>query len=166
MNQTSNPSFHFARLPRVAIVAASWHKDIVGVAVSAIRHEFDRCRIPAEQVSVIDVPGAFEIPLHAQRLARSGRFDAIIGCGLVVDGGIYRHDFVAQAVIQALMDVQLATDVPVFSAVLTPHHFHEHGEHKRFFAEHFSTKGVEVARACLATIASLASLDDMTVLAA
>lgn len=166
MNQTSHPSFNLARLPRVAIVAASWHKDIVGVAVSAIRHEFDRCRIPADQVCVIDVPGAFEIPLHARRLARTGRFDAVIGCGLVVDGGIYRHEFVAQTVIQALMDVQLETDVPVFSAVLTPHHFHEHGEHKRFFAEHFSTKGIEVARACLATIASLASLDDMTALAA
>jgi 6,7-dimethyl-8-ribityllumazine synthase len=158
MNQTLNPSFNLSRLPRVAIVAASWHKDIVGVAVSAIRHEFDRCRIPAEQVSVIEVPGAFEIPLHAKRLARSGRFDAVIGCGLVVDGGIYRHEFVGQTVIQALMQVQLETDVPVFSAVLTPHHFHEHGEHKRFFAEHFSTKGVEVARACLATIASLDQL--------
>ncbi|KQW51930.1 MULTISPECIES: 6,7-dimethyl-8-ribityllumazine synthase [unclassified Roseateles] len=163
MNQTLNPTFKLTRLPRVAIVAASWHKDIVGVAVSAIRHEFDRCRIPAEQVSVIDVPGAFEIPLHAKRLALSGRFDAVIACGLVVDGGIYRHDFVAQAVISALMQVQLETDVPVFSAVLTPHHFHEHGEHKRFFAEHFSTKGVEVARACLAT---MASLDQLNALAA
>ncbi len=159
MNQTLNPTFNLSRLPRVAILAASWHKDIVGVAVSAIRSEFGRCRIPAEQVSVIEVPGAFEIPLHAQRLARSGRFDAVIACGLVVDGGIYRHDFVAQTVIQALMDVQLATDVPVFSCVLTPHHFHEHGEHKRFFAEHFSTKGLEVARACLATIASLDQLE-------
>lgn len=156
MNQTL-PTLN--RLPRVAIVAASWHKDIVGVAVSAIRHEFDRCRMPPEQVTVIDVPGAFEIPLHAKRLARSGRFDAVIACGLVVDGGIYRHDFVAQTVIQALMQVQLDTDVPVFSAVLTPHHFHEHGEHKRFFAEHFSTKGVEVARACLATIAGLDQLN-------
>ena len=162
MNQPLNPSFNLTRLPRVAIVAASWHKDIVGVAVSAIRHEFDRCRIPAEQVTVIEVPGAFEIPLHAQRLARTGRFDAVNACGLVVDGGIYRHDFVAQTVISALMQVQLETDVPVFSAVLTPHHFHEHGEHKRFFAEHFSTKGVEVARACLATIASLDSLDALT----
>jgi 6,7-dimethyl-8-ribityllumazine synthase len=161
MNQTLNPSFNLTRLPRVAIVAASWHKDIVGVAVSAIRHEFDRCRIPAEQTSVIDVPGAFEIPLHARRLARTGRFDAVIACGLVVDGGIYRHDFVAQTVIQALMQVQLETDVPVFSAVLTPHHFHEHGEHKRFFAEHFSTKGQEVARACLATIASLDQLNSL-----
>jgi len=162
MNQTLNPVFNLSRLPRVAILAASWHKDIVGVAVAAIRSEFGRCRIPAEQVTVIDVPGAFEIPLHAKRLARTGRFDAVIACSLVVDGGIYRHDFVAQTVIQALMDVQLDTDVPMFSAVLTPHHFHEHGEHKRFFAEHFSTKGVEVARACLATIASLDSLDALT----
>ena len=158
MNQTLNPTFNLTRLPRVAILAASWHKDIVGVAVSAIRSEFSRCRIPAEHVTVIDVPGAFEIPLHAKRLARSGRFDAVIACALVVDGGIYRHDFVAQTVIQALMDVQLETDVPVFSAVLTPHHFHEHGEHKRFFAEHFSTKGQEVARACLATMESLSRL--------
>ena len=88
MNQPLLPSFKLSRLPRVAILAASWHKDIVGVAVSAIRHEFDRCRIPPEQVSVIEVPGAFEIPLHAQRLARSGRFDAVIACGLVVDGGM------------------------------------------------------------------------------
>lgn len=161
MNQTLNPSFNLSRLPRVAILAASWHKDIVGVAVAAIRSEFGRCRIPADQVTVIDVPGAFEIPLHAQRLARTGRFDAVIACGLVVDGGIYRHDFVAQTVIQALMDVQLATDVPVFSCVLTPHHFHEHGEHKRFFAEHFSTKGLEVARACLATIESLDRLETL-----
>jgi len=163
MNQTLPTPFQPSdRIPRVAIVAASWHKDIVGVAVSAIRHEFDRCRMPSDHVTVIDVPGAFEIPLHAKRLARTGRFDAVIACGLVVDGGIYRHDFVAQTVIQALMQVQLETDVPVFSAVLTPHHFHEHGEHKRFFAEHFSTKGQEAARACLATIASLDSLKALT----
>ena len=47
----------------------------------------------------------------------------------------------------------------IFSAVLTPHQFHEHGEHKRFFAEHFVTKGVEVARACVATIESLSRLE-------
>lgn len=158
MNQTPTPFASTDRLPRIAILAASWHKDIVGVAVAAIRSEFERCRLPADHVTVIDVPGAFEIPLHAQRLARSGQFDAVIACGLVVDGGIYRHDFVGHAVIDALMRVQLDTDVPVFSAVLTPHHFHEHGEHKRFFAEHFSTKGLEVARACLATIASLGRL--------
>ena len=99
------------------------------------------------------VPGAFEIPLHAQQLAASGRYDAIIGCGLVVNGGIYRHEFVAAAVIDGLMRVMLDSGVPVLSAVLTPRDFHEHDEHRRFFAQHFVTKGAEVARAALATLA-------------
>ena len=158
MNQTLNPTFNLTRMPRVAILAASWHKDIVGVAVSAIRHEFDRCRIPAEQVTVIDVPGAFEIPLHAQRLAETGRYRAIVAAGLVVDGGIYRHEFVADTVIKALMDVQLRTEVPVFSAVLTPQQFHETTAHFDFFRKHFATKGVEVAEACANTLLSLERL--------
>ena len=77
--------------------------------------------------------GAFEIPLHAMRLAESGTYDAIVAAGLVVDGGIYRHEFVADAVIGGLMRVQLDTGVPVISAVLTPHHFHEHETHRAFF---------------------------------
>ena len=101
---------------------------------------------------------AFEIPLHAKRLAASGRYAAIVGAGFVIDGGIYRHDFVAEAVINGLMRVQLDSDVPVISAVLTPHHFHEHEEHATFFAEHFTVKGVEAARACARTIQSLAQL--------
>lgn len=63
----------------------------------------------------------------------------------MVDGGIYRHEFVAATVVDALMRVQLDTDVPVFSAVLTPHHFHEHGEHLAYFARHFEVKGTELA---------------------
>lgn len=60
--------------------------------------------------------------------------------------------------IDALMRVQLDTRVPVISAVLTPHHFHEHDEHRQFFAEHFVTKGTEAANACLKTVESLARL--------
>ncbi len=48
-------------------------------------------------------------------------------------------------VVDALMRVQLDTDVPVFSAVLTPHHFHEHGEHLAYFGRHFEVKGTELA---------------------
>ena len=107
----------------------------------------------ADAIDLYEVPGAFEIPLHAQTLARSGRYDAIVACALVVDGGIYRHEFVAHAVIDGLMRVQLATEVPVISAVLTPKDFHDHAEHLAFFSEHFIKKGAEAARACLATIA-------------
>lgn len=144
---------------RVAIVAASWHRDIVQQAIDAALAEFRQCTSPPE-VSVHDVPGAFEIPLYAQRLAKAGQCDAVIACGLVVDGGIYRHDFVAGAVIEGLMRVQLDTDVPVFSAVLTPLRFHEIAEHQQFFAEHFVKKGQEVARACLQTLSASAHFGD------
>jgi len=70
----------------------------------------------------------------------------------VVDGGIYRHDFVAETVVAALMQAQMETDVPVLSAVLTPHHFHESEEHKRFFMAHFKVKGREAAEACMAVM--------------
>lgn len=144
---------------RIAIVSANWHADIVHVARDAASEVLRDPGGPPSEVDHFDVPGAFELPLHAQRLARSGRYDAVIACALVVDGGIYRHEFVAAAVIDGLMRVQLDTGVPVFSAVLTPQAFHDHDDHRRFFTEHFVVKGEEVARACLRTVAGLRALD-------
>ena len=71
---------------------------------------------------------------------------------LVVDGGIYRHEFVAQSVVSGLMQVQLETEVPVFSVSLTPHHFHAGSEHHTFFYEHFVHKGQEAAKTCADTL--------------
>ncbi|UXW84663.1 6,7-dimethyl-8-ribityllumazine synthase [Microbacterium azadirachtae] len=143
-------------MPRIAIVAAQWHAEIVDQAVSAFRERLTELGI--DEVDVFRVPGAFEIPLHAKRLAVTGRYAAIATSALVVDGGIYRHDFVAGTVVDALMRVQLETDVPVFSAVLTPHHFHEHAEHRDYFTRHFAVKGRELADAVSATIESLAAI--------
>jgi len=135
---------------RIALVAARWHADIVDRAVAACREGLAKHGFT--DVDVIEVPGAFEIPLRIKRLAAGGRYAGLAGCALVVDGGIYRHEFVAAAVVDALMRVQLDTDVPVFSAVLTPHHFHEHDEHQAYFARHFEAKGAELADAIAATL--------------
>ena len=143
---------------RVALIRATWHADIVQRACDAFQAELNRERSPPIAVDAFEVPGAFEIPLHALRLARSGRYRAIVGCALVVDGGIYRHEFVAEAVISGLMRVQLDTQVPVISAVLTPKDFHEHEVHRNFFAEHFVIKGREAAQACIKTMHSLERL--------
>lgn len=121
--------------------------------------EITRLGLPSESLEVYRVPGAFEIPLHAKKLARTGRYAAIVACGFVVNGGIYRHDFVADAVVSGLMTVQLDTGVPVFSVVLTPLHFHAHDDHHQFFASHFVTKGKEAAQACLQTLASLRAIE-------
>jgi 6,7-dimethyl-8-ribityllumazine synthase len=144
---------------RIAFVQAQWHADIVEQARDAFLAEMERQGVPPDRIDVFDVPGAFEIPLHAKRLARSGRYAAIVGCALVVDGGIYRHEFVAGTVVNSLMAVQLETNVPILSAVLTPHHFHEHVEHRKYFHRHFAVKGVEAAEACVKTIEGLRRVD-------
>ncbi len=152
---TANGAF---RAARVAFVHAQWHRDIVAEAHLGFLEEMAALGFAPETVERFETPGAFEIPLHAQALARSGRYAAIVGAAFVVDGGIYRHEFVAETVVAALMQVQLATETPIFSVVLTPHHFHEHEVHQRFFHDHFRLKGHEAARACVGTLQSLARL--------
>lgn len=141
---------------RIAVISASWHADIVARARESFVAEMARHGWPPDRIDHVTVPGAFEIPLQAQALARGGGHAAIVAIALVVDGGIYRHDFVASAVIDGLMRVMLDSGVPVLSVVLTPQAFHEHDEHRRFFAEHFVVKGREAAAACRQLLAPAA----------
>lgn len=132
---------------RIAFIQARWHSDLVDGCRESFVKELAELR-PEATVDTFDVPGALEIPLRAKLLADTGDYQAIVTAGLVVDGGIYRHDFVASAVIDGLVRVGLDTGVPVLSAVLTPHHFHEHADHIGFFESHLVKKGAEAARAC------------------
>lgn len=129
---------------RYAFIKARWHADIVDRAFEGF------CEIiPAARVDVFDAPGAFEMPLLARDLAASGRYAAIAAAALVVDGGIYRHEFVAQAVVDGLMRAGLDTGVPVLSVSLTPQQYREDEHHSRIFRAHFVEKGREAARAAL-----------------
>ncbi|SAK85779.1 6,7-dimethyl-8-ribityllumazine synthase [Caballeronia hypogeia] len=147
----------------IAYVEAQWHSDILASGKEAFARRMQAKGMDESRIHYFTVPGAFEIPLFARRLAASGRYDAIVGAAFVVDGGIYRHDFVASTVVDALMRVQLDTNVPVFSMVLTPHHFHEHAAHLQFFKDHFPIKGGELAEACMQQLLSLQALDDYRV---
>lgn len=141
---------------RVAVIRARWHADIVDQCVTAFEAEL--AALGGFAVEIFDVPGAYEIPLHAKTLAETDRYAAILGTAFVVNGGIYRHDFVASAVIDGMMNVQLVTGVPVLSAVLTPHNYHDSAEHHRFFHEHFIVKGKEAAKACVEILAARARI--------
>lgn len=132
--------------PRIAFIKARWHAEIVDRAHDGFLAEAARL-MPDARTDAYDVPGAFEMPLLAQKLARSGRYDAVVAAALVVDGGIYRHDFVATAVVNGLMTAGLETGVPCFSVSLTPHNFQETPLLIGFFRAHFVTKGAEAARA-------------------
>src|SRR5882724_11468167 len=131
----------FAKPQRVAFVQSAWHRDVIDECRIAFLSEMEARHI--SHIDVFEVPGSFEIPLHVQILAKTRRYTAIVAAGLVVDSGV--RGFVADTVIRALMDVQLRTEVPVFSAVVTPEDFDETEEGADFFRKHFATKGVEVA---------------------
>lgn len=129
---------------RYAFIKAQWHADIVDRALDGF------CElIPASQVDVFDVPGAFEMPLLARTLAETGQYAAVAAAAFVVDGGIYRHEFVAQAVVDGLMRAGMDSGVPVLSVSLTPHNYQETEHHDAIYQAHFVEKGREAARAAL-----------------
>ncbi|MEM6483054.1 MAG: 6,7-dimethyl-8-ribityllumazine synthase [Pseudomonadota bacterium] len=135
---------HTRYAKRFAFVKAGWHAEIVDRALDGFLQV-----IPPRQVDVFTVPGAFELPLMARDLAASGKYMAVAAAALVVDGGIYRHDFVASAVVEGLMRAGLDTGVPVLSVSLTPHHYQDTPHHNAIFRAHFVDKGVEAAQAAL-----------------
>ena len=143
---------------RIAYVQAGWHQEITDGCKESFFDEISRHGYAPSDVEVVTVPGSLEIPLVAKRLAETGRYAAICASGLVVDGGIYRHEFVAQAVLSGIVQVSLDTGVPVLSAVLTPQHFHEHEAHLSFFQQHMHIKGAELASACALMITTLRGL--------
>jgi 6,7-dimethyl-8-ribityllumazine synthase len=148
----------FARPQRVAFVQSSWHRDVVAECRAAFLTEAEARHIPRRAIDVVEVPGSFEIPLHVQILAKTRRYTALVAAGLVVDTGIYRYEFMSDTIVKALMDVQLRTEVPVFSAVLMPQQFHETEADLESLKQHFALKGVEVAAACANTLLSLERL--------
>jgi len=138
---------------RFAFIKANWHPEIV---TNALKGFLDL--VPKEDVDVFEVPGAFELPLVSRDLASSGKYAAIMAAAFVVDGGIYRHEFVAQAVMDGLMRAGLDSGVPVLSVSLTPHHFQETEHHRRIFTTHFIEKGREAARSALKIVETRQSI--------
>lgn len=138
---------------KVAMVSSSWHADLVNVAEVAFHDEMMRMGFDETNIVPIRVPGSLEIPLFGKIALEKQEYDAAVGIGLVVNGGIYRHEFVAQAVIDGIVRVSLETRKPFLSAVLTPIEFREGDEfHVNAFMRHMVIKGQELGKACLAAL--------------
>jgi 6,7-dimethyl-8-ribityllumazine synthase len=142
----------FAKPQRVAFVQSAWHPEVVAECREAFLTEIEARHIARAHIDGFEVPGSFEIPLHVQLLAKTRRYTAIVAAALVID-----DEHIAETVIRSLMDVQLRTEIPVFSAVVTPQQFRETAD-ADFLHRHFASKGVEVAAACANTLLSLERL--------
>jgi 6,7-dimethyl-8-ribityllumazine synthase len=101
------------------IVAARFNADIVDVLVAGAREALLANGVVESAIEILYVPGAFEVPLAAQRAARSGRFDGIVALAAIVRGGTPHFDYVSAESIGGLGRVALDCDIPVGNGVLT-----------------------------------------------
>ncbi len=111
-----------------------------------------------KDVLVVDVPGAWELPIAARRLARTQKFDAIIAVGCVIRGSTPHFDFVAGAAANGLLRVSQDSDVPVIFGVLTTDTIEQAIERA---GTKMGNKGIEAAMAALETVAVLRAIDKL-----
>ncbi len=102
-----------------AVVASQFNKSVVDKLVAGALEGFNRHGIAEESVDLVWVPGSFEIPLIAQRLAISRKYVAVICLGAVIRGETDHYEYVARAAAQGVAQAGLSTGVPVIFGVLT-----------------------------------------------
>ena len=104
---------------KVAIVAARFNEFIVSKLLSGCEDGLLRHGVQPQDISVAWVPGAFEIPLIASKMAASGKYDAVICLGAVIRGSTSHYDYVCAEVSKGIAQVSLQSQVPVLFGVLT-----------------------------------------------
>ena len=102
-----------------AIVVARWNELVTGRLLSAAIDTFRRHGVAEDRITVIHVPGSFEIPLAAETAASSGKYAAVCCLGAVVQGETQHHDYINHAVAQGLMTAMQRTGVPIAFGILT-----------------------------------------------
>ena len=104
---------------RVGVVCARFNDFLVSKLLSGCEDGLLRRGVRGEDISVAWVPGAFEIPLVAKKMAESGKFDAVIALGAVIRGSTSHYDYVCSEVSKGVANVALSSDIPVMFGVLT-----------------------------------------------
>ena len=104
---------------KVGIVAARFNEFIVSKLVAGARDGLLRHDVKDEDIDLAWVPGAFEIPLIASKMAKSGKYDAVICLGAVIRGATSHYDYVCSEVSKGISSVSLTSDIPVMFGVLT-----------------------------------------------
>lgn len=104
---------------KIGIVMSRFNKDICEGLLSACERELLRLGVAKNDILIVNIPGALEHPLALQKMAQSGKFDALIAIGSIVRGETYHFEVVSNESARGITDVQLQTGVPIANAVLT-----------------------------------------------
>ena len=146
------PDFNGANL-RIGIVMSQFTRDISAGLLTACRDELLKHNVAEDAITLVMVPGALEIPLALQKMANSGKFDALIALGAVIRGETYHFEVVANQSASGMASVQLDSGIPVANAVLTTL------DEKRA-RERMGKKGAEAARVAIEMANLLRRLDE------
>ncbi|MBQ2799770.1 MAG: 6,7-dimethyl-8-ribityllumazine synthase [Lachnospiraceae bacterium] len=104
---------------KVGMVAARFNEFIVSKLVSGAEDACVRHGVNSDDIELAWVPGAYEIPLVAKKMAKSGKYDAVICLGAVIKGSTSHYDYVCAEVSKGIASVSLETEIPVIFGVLT-----------------------------------------------
>ncbi len=146
------PFAPFDSLDRYAIVVAEWNRSITGKLLEGALSTLAAAGVPEGNVDVAWVPGAWEIPLVAQRFAQSHDYAAVISLGAVIRGETTHDQYINRAVSLSLQQIALATDVPMIFGILTCETM-EQAIHRA--GGNVGNKGVECAEAALRMVGLL-----------
>ena len=113
---------------RVGIVASRFNEIIVNKLLGGAVDGLVRHGVEEERITAAWVPGAFEIPVAAQRMAKSGKYDAVICVGAVIRGDTSHYDYVCNEVSKGIAQVSMATGVPVLFGILTTENIEQRSE--------------------------------------
>ncbi len=140
---------------RIAIVVSRFNEDVTNGLLSGARASLADHDINLSDRDIYSAPGAFEIPLIAQTLARTGKYDGVICLGCVIKGDTAHFEYISQAASSGLMAASLATGVPLTFGILTTYNDEQAAARSR---DDVHNKGREAALACLEVLATLRSL--------
>lgn len=104
---------------RFAIVVSRFNEEITAGLLSGARTALQEAGVGEDDVALVHVPGAFEIPVAALQLAQSGKFDAVICLGCLIKGDTMHFEYIAEAASRGIMNVSITTGIPVAFGVLT-----------------------------------------------
>jgi 6,7-dimethyl-8-ribityllumazine synthase len=141
---------------RFAVVVSRFNAEVTEGLLAGALAALDAAGVTAEARTIVRVPGAFELPVTAQRLAESGRFDAVVCLGCLIKGDTMHFEYIAEAVSQGLSRVALDAGVPVAFGVLTTLTDEQALERAR---PGEGNKGAEVARAAVEMASLFRTLD-------
>ena len=103
----------------IGIVMSRFNLDVCEGLLAACTGELKKLGVPASRIRIATVPGALEIPLTLETMARSDNYDALIALGAVIRGDTYHFEVVSNDSCRAVMEVQLQTGVPIANGILT-----------------------------------------------